>query len=395
MLSIPANIWMSRLPSVGVYSEGAECRRPPPPGPELGPTSGFVFRRLDHVRRHSHPETSQGSYVDWLVRVADREISARGDGASMERLLKFLQHGTGIGELERLASVATGFSVERLRGRRRELLQGDNELLRGVKLRELEDARLELFGVERGLTPTFRFKRRGTQFDAYLDDAGVCRLMKELANRSPGLLRRDEKERRIKRRDAALDGLLAAQSNDFPPTDDDLAQAYRALGDPWSSKIHAALGAGEVRVRLYRGQEFEKYVGNLVSLLQTRPIDPSSQDAVYFRAGQLGPKAVMMVRRRPLGLSPHAPAKDAFFEVLAVVAHEYQHHLDIDPRERMTPPVLFRHELAAHAREFLWRAEHGDVVPLSEFAIESKTGFAMHFLNRFEANYGAWFRRSI
>jgi len=389
MLSLPVNTWMSRLP----YTERAVPLLMPEPGPVRPPFSSFAFRRLDHVRRHSHPETSQGSYVDWLVRVADRGILARGAGASMERLLTFLQHGTGIGALERLASVATGLAVERLRGRRRELLQSDNELLRGVKLRELEDARLELYGVGRGLTPTFRFKRRGTQFDAYLDDAGVCRLMKAIANRSPDLLRRDGKERRAKRREAALDGFLATKSDGFLLTDDDLAEAYRALGDPWSSKIHAALTAGQVRVRIYRGEEFEKYVGSLVSLLQARPIDPSSQDAVYFREGQLGPKAVMMVRRRPLGLSPYASPRDALFEVLAVVAHEYQHHLDIDPRERMTSPVLFRHELAAHAREFLWRAEHGDAAQLSEFAIESKTGFAMHFLNRFESHYGAWFRR--
>jgi hypothetical protein len=76
---------------------------------------------------------------------------------------------------------------------------------------------------------------------------------------------------------------------------------------------------------------------------------------------------------------PDASPEDVLFEILAAVVHEFQHHEDVLPKEKRTPPVVFRLELRAHAREFLWRADWGDTGWLEDHTVHAPLGFASGF----------------
>lgn len=354
-----------------------------PPGLEL------AARRLQHLLKHCEPDGSQGSYVGWITRIAYEVIRERGAFDLLSGLLIFFHEGGSLREYEDLIAKSLGLAspLASLRSGRLELLRKRADPLIDAKLKEMEDPDFQITPVGQEFSAPFLLWNRNTQFDAYLSDRSVVDLMHEIRKRGPGLLQPIEAARRLEKRRAAL--RMVGYPTVF--TSPNIAGAFRMLGDRYSLGIARALEAGEFGLYFYQGGDFDRVVVGLVQRVQTCPVDPTTQNAVYFYPGLLEERGVMIVRSNPISLPESLSGEDLFFEVLAMIAHEYRHHQEGVPRERRTPIVTFRRELKAHGREFLWRAEYGDKRFLEQYATESHAGFAMHFRDNFEKFYGTWF----
>lgn len=377
---------MARLPLVVL---------PPSAAPETsakghrgGGTGGTpaAWRRYEHVIRHSEVEGARGGYAGWLTKVASQTLLEQQDHPALAGILTFLDRGGPMADYERLVAgiIRPGSgvrqTVEAHQDRRRELILKEGGILQQSKLRELWDERLMILGVAESRSLR---RRRGSQFDAYLDDPSTCDLLTQIDRNSRRLCDPRPASATAARRRHLLKNFLSWIPDPASLTSRDVAQAFRLLRDPFSLKIAEAIENEAFVLRVLPWIRFEKEVGEAAARVYRRPADPRTENARYFCAGRIHAKGVMFVRSRPLGLQDAPSPEDLLFEVLALIVHEYQHHLDMDPAENRPASALFRLELKAHAREFLWRALYGDANLLREYA-GSAAGFALHFRDAFE-----------
>lgn len=230
------------------------------------------------------------------------------------------------------------------------------------------------------------------QFDAYLGKPSTPDLLRRIDGQAPGLLRRHEIDRRLQRRRFLLGEFLKWVPDPSSPGNREIAHAFRMLADPLSIEVGRAIERGEFELRLRSDAEFDREVGEISKkLFPKRPVDPSTQSALYVRGGRLEPHGVLFVRRRPLDLDVSLPPVTVFFEILAMIVHEYQHHRDMRPGGSLPASALFPLELKAHAVEFLWRAAHGDAdllgALLQGYASHASAGFVLRFRDYFERYY--------
>lgn len=280
-----------------------------------------------------------------------RAFVTLGDGDFFENLKKRIAPSTRLSWLEEILRLASLSPLGRLR------LQWLNRLLEGPepllisKLKELQDAELCLL-------PDFR-PRPSSQDDGYVDDGATAALIFEARKKAPLLSAMAETRRRmcLDRLQQAVAGLSMEKL-----AGGDLMKAFHSLEDPVSMRVARALVGGAFELR------FQSHGG--------------AADAVYFYPGLVASRAVMVIRRPASQLSA-----TAIFEIMASIVHEFQHHEDKVGEIQRTPQAVFRLELRAHAREFLWRAEWGDTDWLNGFTIHAPLGFALRFRDHFEKHY--------
>ncbi|HSA60448.1 MAG TPA: hypothetical protein VLJ37_12280 [bacterium] len=301
--------------------------------------------------------------------------------------------------LEKALKVAAASPLAMIRFHRLYLLLRDRDGLLDSKLGELGDEHFRLAGVYPHPAPVLdRF--HANQSDAYLGHPSAGPLIDEVEEKGPEWIEEGESAARAERRRAILRRLLRDRPLPGALCVQDVVCAFRRLADPFSLALARAIENREFDLEILSGDSFhERVLGHFREIRRKSPhnriIDPATQDAVYLYAGLVTARAVMMVRHRPLQMRFNAPPEEVLFEVLCCIVHEYQHHLDIIPAEAKTQPVMFRIELLGHAREFLWRAGHGDPGPLKRLLRESPLGFALGFRDDFEKDYGPAFRSNL
>lgn len=252
---------------------------------------------------------------------------------------------------------------------------------------------IRIFGPEAALSQGAASAPLSGEKDVYLVDPPTSAFLSEIERRSPDLVRRDEAFARLGRRRSLLRGFMERAPFTEALRAKDIVRSFRLLGDPYSLRVAQAIEGAEFRLLLADHASFDSQVADLVKKTSRRlPLDSRTQNAVYFPSGLIEERAILAVRIPPIGLAPGLRPEDILFEILATLVHEFQHHEDIVPEERRTAPVVFRLELRGHAREFLWRAEHGDTGWLEAFTVNAPTGFALRFRDHFDRHYGPRFR---
>jgi hypothetical protein len=266
------------------------------------------------------------------------------------------------------------------------ILQKPNGLL-ASKLRELSDPDFQIMGSRYGKIPSSAEKILKSQWDAYLGDPYVAQNIHELYSQSADLLQPEAAARRLQRRDEILEKFFQGRRRGHPLNNSDIVKAFRMLGDPVSLEIAEAIATEVFELRLRDNKTFEYEIllapGGGIG-------DVRIENAAFFYAGLLGPKAVMLVRSTPIPLYPDANAYDVFFEILGKIRHEYKHHLDIQAGEKRGTILSFKQESAAKVEEYLWRAQHGDVRLLENVHRRAPAGFGLWWRNHFEALLWNW-----
>ncbi len=265
-----------------------------------------------------------------------------------------------------------------------QVLQARGGLL-DSKLEEMGDEDFQLSGPN----PFPKVQALGegrNQFNAYLGTDDIHSVLQEYYRRAPALMSDVAGlERRLQRRQELL-----ARIPDIVPWPRKpaiLSGALRMLGDPLSLQVLQGMAQG-LHLEILPEEGFEARLAELPGAeLGTIP-----HQAVYFHAGIAGDKALMLFRDPPLKHLKEQGPEESLFELLANLLHEYRHHMDIRPGEKRSEALHLRQELLAHAVEYLWRAEHGDVRWMKEFEDYSHAGFALHFRDKFEEWYGDWFQ---
>lgn len=331
------------------------------------------------------PLSRQGRVL--LARALDT-LRARNGGRDADSLPGRLRNGSGLvwnlQWLEKILRAAERSPLAALRLERLGALLETPEPLMASKLAELGDPELRLTGT--GSMP-FRAQQR----DAYLGDISTTALLFQIETESEGLMERSAAlSRHARRRRILADFLEGRAVESLRPKD--LSRALRLLGDAKSVRVAGAIDAMAPQVRPF-GTDFDSRVAALFEQAGKPVPKLGTQDAFYFHRGLVAPRAVLALRIPPLRTASDARPEDVLFEILATIVHEWQHHDDAVPEERKTATVVFRLELRAHAREFLWRADHGDTDWLWEFTAGAPLGFALRFRDHFDRHYSPRFRQ--
>lgn len=263
------------------------------------------------------------------------------------------------------------------------------------KLREMGDSDLHLQGFSPSRWHFLKFLRshpvklKNTQYDAYLDHSAPLVLLHEIQKRWPKLLDAPASAQRAEARAKKLGPVIATLGGKTHFENEDILQAFHALSDPLSLKIAKEMIQNEFEFKILGETNYGDAVRHF-DLLNGEPTSdaPASElaPAYYYPPGKVGVKGVMLLRSPKLKNYSAASLNDLLFETLGKIVHEYKHHLDIDLQKRME----LREEMMAFGREYLWRAEHGDVRMLNAFHADGNAGFALHFRDKFEE----WYPRS-
>jgi len=383
-----------------------------PPGALLSEAVGFsvpwpkglkedqaVLRRIANLIEPCDFTGRKGSYAGWITRHALSAAANRADEQSLASLLIFFQKGGSIRELESIAARILPLDppggsgsffgelwslispLQGWRAHRRSMLIASKDPMRGIRLKELEDRSLRLTA-----DPSASLGRG--QKTAYLSDGEISRLMDTVENEASFLLDRRRIDRRYEATHKAIGGLLPDAQNRYELLwAPQVRGALKLLGDDRSV---AAAGRMQREYSIYplpRGK-FEEKVRERhrlegVALFK----DPATQRAVYFKKSDKK-GAEMFLQSHPSDLPWNLKAADVFFEVLAAAIHEDDHHVMLQKRRyEGSRPEKFAFELHGHGVEYLWRARHGDTGLLGSLTEENPLGFALAFLDYFEATY--------
>jgi hypothetical protein len=341
--------------------------------------AGLRLSRPEYGLARDLPLSREGRVL--LARAMDT-LRARNGGRDADLLPRRLRNGTGlVWNLEWLEKILRAAERSPLAGLRLERLGSlleTPEPLRASKLSELGDSGLLMTGS----TP---LPFRAPQRDAYLGDIGTTALLFQLESEAQALLERSTSLRQCSRRRRILADFMEGR-NVASLGPKDFSKAFRLLGDATSTRVALGVEAMAPLLRPFGG-DFDSRVAALFGQAG-RPVPRlGTQDAFYFQRGLVAPRAVLALRVPPLGTGEATKPEDVLFEILATIVHEWQHHSDALPEEKKTAPVVFRLELRAHAREFLWRADHGDANPLWNFTAGAPLGFAFRFRDHFDRHY--------
>lgn len=384
----------------------------PIPAPDYSHFSRAATRRLTSLAEGT-------GYVSEVTRLAIDEVSRRKSSEPLTRLLGFLETGGTVRDyegivagligqaprawwtryvpkrfqrsdarkrfgsnphLEQIIRVAADSPLADLRMERLSRLLAKPEPLLGLKLAELADTKLRLSASK-------PLPLRAPQRDAYLGDIGAQAMLFELESLSEDLTEPSAAaESSVRRRWILRKSFEGRFIRSLAPRD--IVRSFRLLRDDHSLRVAAAIESGGLKLFLF-ADDFNDRVTELYERAGIKTPRLGTEEALYFHSGLVGPSALLAVRVPPLASAPDAEVSDVLFEILATIVHEFQHHEDASPSERKTAPVVFRLELRAHAREFLWRAEWGDTEWLEAFTLHAPLGFALKFRDHFERYYGA------
>jgi hypothetical protein len=311
--------------------------------------------------------TPRGRFTDAgsrLIDLLDYHLGVPGRAAQVDAVLRLAgKSPLGSARIDRLCLI----------------LETGLDSFKPLKLAELSDAESLLFGVEhRWSAPQAVASSQG---NAYLGEQAPLELIAQMKRLAAELTDPELTEVRLGQRQQVLEDLFPTGVRAEHMNRRSLNTAFRRFGDPLSVQLADALTRGEFRVEILPDRAFKTRAQEFSEIEVT-------ESAFYFHWEKL-----VLIRMPKLKNYSHDSSRNAFFEVMAMLVHEYRHHLDIEPGQKRTPLIHLHQEMRGHFTEFLWKALHGDNHQFSVFTKDISMGPAMRFHDYYELGYGHWWTK--
>lgn len=331
-----------------------------------------TLNRFRNLHEAADQFGTRGTYVGWIAREVVRRAEDRNDLGSLRSSLEFFQSGGPLRDLEERLGVSGGV-LRRVRASR---VAASGAPLASLKAAEMGDMHFRL-----SHDPA---EFRQGQATAYLADARTSELMARVQAEAPALLEPKAAARRYREARRVLEGIAVRKPLGEGFWRTEVLAAFQHLGDPISRRIAERAGRAYA-LHVLPSEDFAAKVAARHFREGRRHFpDPKIQNAVFFRPGD----PELYVRSRPLDLAWNLRPADVLFQVGAIVVQEDRHAGDLEAEApAWTEEAHFAMELRGHAEEFLFRAFHGDVGPLTRMTRGSFLGFALAFRDVYERLY--------
>lgn len=355
----------------------------PPPMPHFWRGRQEIYGQIRNPFISSEARLTLSKWVSNLLSLPNHSFKS-----NINNLLTNLDYNLGLPGraplIDRAIVLAGRSPMAMARMARLEVLLSDGrKVLTPLKLAELADPEIQIFGSENAWSSSL--SPSPSQSNAYLGDRAPLAIIAEMQRRKAELIDPDEAKVRSSRRDGILDSQFPAGigPQDFRP--EVLAESFRRFGDPTSLAVAKAILRGDFNLEIRPRVAFQHRANEFT--------DVKSNDlAYYFLSHNSRAKGIMLIRQPEIQVYSRDSARKAYFGLMTSIVHEYRHHLDITPEQKRSKDVHLYQEMSAHFAEYLWRAEHGDTHNFATWVGNQAMGPALRFHDYYENVYGRWWK---